>query len=218
MKHNQFFQFSLLLLFLVLSITVYSQKDSLPFTNTNFQVRLDTLKIQSIELGNIKKWYENSAMPWIASLIIAFLTVIINIIISRSTRKTSVRLVERQIESSIRTAGLQFNSTLNSNNRQEWINEVRHCTSELATQCQLLNGEFQEEIQSRENKMVLYEKVIFNRNKLLLLLNASIETHNNFLKSISALVMILDIHLLNSQNRIRDFDNIAFFRKIRRSY
>lgn len=179
-----------------------------------YDAKVDTLRIQQVEKTPVaQEWYESSAMPWIVSLIIAFISVGVNLIISFSTRKTTIRTVKEQIDNSTNLASLQYSSTLNSINRQEWINKVRDCISELITQCKLLNVEFQEDIQNKERKNNLHEKVTYNRNKLRLLLSPQIQQHTDFLNSMKELIDILDIHLLNSNHNIEQYDNLDFMRK-----
>lgn len=190
-----------------------SQVDS-PKAIIKYEAKVDTLRIQQIEkTPSVKEWYESNAMPWVVSLIIALISVGVNLIISYSTRKTTIKTVRDQIDNSTKLASLKYNSTLNSTNRQEWINTVRDCISELITQCKLLNAEFQEATQSRERKNSLHEKVTYNRNKLRLLLSPQIQQHTDFLNSMKELIDVLDKHLLNSNHNIKEYDNFDFMQK-----
>ncbi|MEI9909187.1 MAG: hypothetical protein WDO71_05730 [Bacteroidota bacterium] len=110
-------------------------------------------------------------------------------------------------------ASLEYISTLNSTNRQEWINDVRHCISDLLTQCKLLNMEFQEPIQNEELKKKLHEKINYNRNKLRLLLSPQISQHENLLKSTEELIGILEKHMNRSDHDVNEYDNFSFLQK-----
>ncbi|WP_374505784.1 hypothetical protein [Flavobacterium sp.] len=94
-----------------------------------------------------------------------------------------------------------------SNSRQEWVNETRHTISELITQINLLNIEFQEK-NDFEKKKIIHEKLTYNKNKILLLLKPSIEQHKALLDSIKVLMSTLDMHLLNSNSN--NITNVVF--------
>src|SRR5258708_8181759 len=111
--------------------------------------RVDTTQVHK-DVTQPSRWYDSKSMPWVASIIIAIITVIVNLTISSSTRKTSLRVVQSQIESSVNLATVQFHSTLNSKNRQDWIDEVRNCISEFATHVRQLNIELQEKEKDKE--------------------------------------------------------------------
>jgi hypothetical protein len=173
----------------------------------------DTLKIQTIEASPVENnWVKEKNMPWIAALIISILTVLTNILIAKSNLKSAKNNLEQQIQSSTviannqidsnREATLrQFRATLNTNNRQAWVTDVRNVISELLTQAKLLNIEFQETNIDLEKKKILHEKVTYNHVKLLLLLDPSKEHHKPTLQSLVGFMNILDKHLLNSEAR-----------------
>jgi hypothetical protein len=181
--------------------------------NNRYTVQLDTLKFKTIDGSFPKKWYESNSMPWISALLIAVLTVGVNVWISYATRRTSIKIAQQQIENTLKNTISQFHATLNSQNRQDWINEVRNCISELLTQCKLLNSEFQEPKQDMESQKKLHEKVSFNRNKLRLLLSPHLDKHKILLDSMIDLINDLDRHMLNSKHRLEDYDNFGFMQK-----
>jgi len=179
----------------------------------NYRISVDTLKVQNLEKESAKHWFESAAMPWVASIIVAILGLAVNIAVAISTRRTSLKMVDTQIQNSTKLAASQFNATLNSSNRQEWINDVRSCISELITQCNLLNISFQEEPKNKDRERDIHEKVSLYRNKMRLYLSTEIEQHKRFLDEMKEFINILDRHLLNSDNKMEDFDNIEFMRK-----
>lgn len=99
---------------------------------------------------------------------------------------------------------------INFNSRQEWVNETRHAMSELITQANLLNIEFQEKNIDLEKKKIIHEKLTYNKNKLLLLLNPSNEQHKILLDSLNELMTTLDLHLLHSNSNNNPESNVAF--------
>lgn len=175
--------------------------------------KVDTLNAETVEKMQETLWYEHKSTPWLVSIFIAVLSVVVNLIISYFTRKTSIRTVQDQIQSSVKIASHQFHATLNSKNRQEWINDVRNCISEFVTQCRLLNMQFQEPVHTKEKRYILHEKVSLYRNKILLLLSPQIPQHANFLGKMNELLDALEIHLLNSRANILDYNNQEFLVK-----
>ena len=189
----------------------------------------DTLKIQTIETSPVEKnWVKEKNMPWIAAIIISILTVLTNILIAKSNLKSARKNLEQQIQSSTviannqidsnREASLrQFKATLNTNNRQAWVTDVRNVISDLLTQAKLLNIEFQETNIDLDKKKILHEKVTYNHVKLLLLLDPSKEHHKPTLRSLVDFMYILDKHLLNSEARqkeglVIENDNLEFMK------
>lgn len=160
-----------------------------------------------------EEWYESKTMPWAASLIIAFITIFVNLWISYSTRRTSLRVVTSQIESSIKLARVQFQFSLKSKNRQDWINELRNCISEFATHVRQLNILLQREPQD-DKIFALHEKAFLYRSKIRLLLNSAKEEHKVFHKTQEDLMDIFEIHLLNSKANIPQFNNQDFIVKL----
>lgn len=189
----------------------------------------DTLKIQTIETNPIEKsWFSQKNMPWIGAIIIAILTVVTNILIAKSNLKSARKNLEQQIQSSTviannqidsnrETTIRQFRATLNTNNRQAWVTDVRNVISDLLTQAKLLNIEFNASSINIEKKEILHEKVTYSHIKLLLLLDPSKEHHKPTLKSLVDLMNVLDTHLLNSEAREKQGlmiqnDNLEFMK------
>jgi hypothetical protein len=166
------------------------------------------------KVGELKpEWYDHKAWPWVASLLIGVITVGINFYISMAARKTSLAVVQKQIESSVNLAKVQFQFSLNSKNRQDWINELRNCISEFATHARQLNIYLQSERDDKEKAFVLQEKVYLYKSKIRLLLTPSIEKHGIYLTAQEDLMNVLEIHLLNSKAKIDQFNNQDFIVK-----
>lgn len=173
------------------------------------KIIIDTLKIKTIydkETKNV--WYKDNNIPWIIALVISIFGLILN-----------VYLINRQIEANRENTIKQIQATLNTNNRQAWITETRNVITELMTQANLLNIEFQEANISIEKKKILHEKFTYNKNKLFLLLKLDKEKHKNIIDSLTELMTILDTHMLNSKaNNERNmnipFDNSKFMNQI----
>ena len=175
----------------------------------------DSIHSQQTVMADIKStahvpWYEHKATPWIVSLSIAVISVIINLIISITSRRTTLAVAARQIDNSINLAKVQFQSSLNSKNLQDWINEVRNCISEFATHARQYNIELQAKEPNTEKRFQLQEKVYFNRSKLRLLVKPSLPTHSAFLKAENEFMYVLEIHLLNANRNINDYNNQKF--------
>lgn len=162
-------------------------------TNLPTKFSIDTLKVQNIEKKEESKaWYMDNNMPWILALVISFAGILVNILISNK----------------------QIRATLNTNNRQAWVNETRNAITDLMTQARLLNIEFQERQPNIDRKKMLHEKLTQNRTKLLLLLKPEKETHKVLIDSLRTFINTLDEHLLNSNASVQGinipFDNMKF--------
>lgn len=189
----------LLITFFSISSIASGQKhygESIPkisITNLPTKFSIDTLKIQSIEAKEEPLvWYKDNNMPWILALIISFTGILVNILISNK----------------------QIRATLNTNNRQAWVNETRNNLTDLMTQARLLNIEFQESQPNIERKKMLHERLTQSRTKLLLLLKPEKETHKDLIDTLRTFINTLDEHLLNSnanaQGIVISFDNMKF--------
>jgi hypothetical protein len=176
------------------------------------KVQIDTIKIQTIESKQIDKiWYKDNNMPWIVALIISVLGVGVNLLIAfRSLRYSKINL-DSQIKSSTNIANNQIKATLNTNNRQEWLTNVRDVLSELITQSKLLYIELIETDIPGEKVKTIHEKLTYNHVKLLLLLNPNKLHHKELLNSLVEFMGILDKQLLDKHlGNLNEADNIKF--------
>jgi hypothetical protein len=164
--------------------TVEISNDSVPT-----QLTVDTSKVESVDSNETSKaWYYDNNMPWIIALVISTLGILANVYITNR----------------------QIRATLNTSNRQAWVNETRNVITDLMTQAKLLNMEFQETQPDREREKGLHEKVTHNRTKLLLLLKPDKASHKQLLDLLTEFITTLDEHLLNSQAKIKQGLNIPF--------
>lgn len=174
-----------------------------PSVSIPTKIIVDTLRVQSFDIkGTQKVWYEDENMPWIIALTISILGILINLIISNS-----------QIKANQETTLKQIKATLNTNNRQAWVNETRNALTDLITQTRLLNIEFQEKLPNFERKKMIHEKVTQSRIKLLLLLNPEKEYHKELIEVLKTFINTLDEHLLNSNSSAQitiPYDNFKF--------
>lgn len=198
----------LLIFLFLISAESFSQSDSLHIIQKD-SLASDNAKGESRNVP-LTGWYESKSMPWIASIFVGVLTVITNLIISHYTRSTSLRIVKAQIDSSSRLANIQFQATLNSKNRQDWINDVRNAISEFSTHVRQLNIQLQEKEIDRSMVFSLHERVQLFKSKIRLLLSPQIETHQHFLIAQEDLMNVLEDHLLKSKGGYGEYNNQAF--------
>ena len=149
----------------------------------------DTLKVPTVDsLETPKAWYMDNNMPWIMALIISTLGILANVYITNR----------------------QIRATLNTTNRQAWVNETRNVITDLMTQAKLLNIEFQEGLPDRKREKEIHESVTQNRTKLLLLLKPDKASHKELLSLLTEFINTLDEHLLNSRAKNERGINIPF--------
>ncbi len=191
-------------IFLFTVLTVSGQRDSVS------HIKVDTLRVQTIDSKSSKNWYESPALPSITALAIALAGIAVNLIIAYSNQKMILKQTAIQNTNNTELAAKKYIADLHAANRQEWINKVRDCASELTTQCKVLNIAFQEN--NPQDEKMAHEKVTLYRNQLLLYLNDKIPEHKAVLRHLSALMDILDKHLFKSHHQDEPFDNAAFMK------
>ncbi|UEG50776.1 hypothetical protein LK994_04720 [Ferruginibacter lapsinanis] len=195
----------LIISFFLIVNSLFAQKntDSLLNTlNSKIDAVQSEIKTHKLELvlqdqdkqDKRKPWIEKNG-PWLIALVVGLLTILANVIINRKQQIAQLRV------------------TLKSKNRQEWINELRNCITEFTTQCKMINIEFQDKQSVEGKKKPMHEKITFNRTKLVLLLNPNKNEHKPLLIAIGELLKILDAHLLNSKQKIDNFDNLDFMER-----
>jgi hypothetical protein len=176
---------------LLVTSALVAQRDS------TYKVRLDTLRVQSLSQPTSEPWYRSSAALAYGALIVSVGSVLVSLYVSSKTWKKNAELSARQA-----------NSKLYADNRQEWVNKVRDCLSNLLTACGQLNISFQQK--SVENDYPLHEKVSLYRNQLRLYLNPQIAAHAAVLEELRLLIGQLDRHLLNRDRVDEPFGNVGF--------
>jgi hypothetical protein len=190
---------TLLVFFITLTTVAFAQQTKL---DSSVQITVtvpkvlaaDTLQVQAVDsLKTSKAWYLDNNMPWILALVISTLGIVANVYITNR----------------------QIRATLNTTNRQAWVNETRNVITDLMTQAKLLNIEFQESPPDRKREKEIHEIVTQNRTKLLLLLKPDKASHKELLSLLEEFINTLDEHLLNSRAKNErglyiPFDNVKF--------
>ena len=156
-------------------------------------IKLDTINFKDLKISDRQNvGHQSNNTPWIISLIIAVLTIIINIWVAKINQATAIRNVKNQIESSKSLALTQFKSNLNTKNRQDWINDVRHCTSDLLSQMALFRILLTKNEPDTGTLLIPYfEKIYYYKNKIALLLNTEKTEQKNLLTSLDKLILLL---------------------------
>ena len=205
---------------LFISSFMFSQrvKDSSYISHSKhiFELSVDTLKLQNIDAKPPhKSWHESPAMPWIIALVVCIITVIVNIYITQINKKTAIKNVQsqlrlmnetsksqiesakeialKQINNSKELSIIQFKATLNTKNRQEWIDDVRHIISECLSQCAMIQLEMaskDEPTIKAEKIQPYFEKLIYNQNKLKMLLNHNKEEQKEVIDKLEDVVKL----------------------------
>jgi hypothetical protein len=175
---------------LLLSLSLVAQKDSAA------TLKVDTIRIQNLSPAKPETWYGSPAALAYGALLVSVASLVGSVYISKKSWRKNAELVAKQ-----------SNSKLHADNRQEWINKVRDCLSELLAACNKLNLSFQEE--TDESYFAIHNRVILHRNRLRLYLNPKLETHGRVLNDITAVVNLLDVHL-NDVHPNQEFDNFQF--------
>lgn len=145
-------------------------KDTLvhDFVNGQAKIAVDVPDSVRVVLSNQSTdsfWIRQ--LPWLVAAAISIITILINIFINIYQRGTTFKL-----------AVIQHNSNIASKNRQDWINTVRDCVSEILTNLGTYNMKIasMSQLQIGQAKIETWEetkKIMFYRWKSKLLLNSS---------------------------------------------
>ena len=222
MKKQIKYLLTIFLFLSVLSPSIYAQAK--PPAINELKIIVDTLKVKkSIDTLKVQflpqiKEKEQNDKPWQIALLVGILTFIATVFASLLNRRITLKslvankdIAIKQIENSQLVTLHQFNSTLKTKNRQEWVNELRNTMSEFMANCTKINVEFQDPSNdSRERIKDIHEKITLNRTKLRLLLDPEKDLHNKLLSSMSDFVNIIDEHVLNYRGNINHYKNFDF--------
>lgn len=172
------------------------------------QLTTDTLKLAIIKPVETEKvWYEQEKnMPWIASTVIALCSILANIIISWRSMKTTMKVTRLNIENSQNSLSTQFNITLNTKNRQDWINTLRDSVSEFLAQSNMLVVGYDTSGKptfDEKKHPEIYEKLNYQCSKIAMLLNPDKEEQRKLIESVFDMVRIC--------TSIMDNDSIHLF-------
>jgi len=133
----------------------------------------------------------SSNTPWIVSLIIGLLTVAVNLFISWHTRKVTLEVAGRQLETSREISKQQFIADLNTKNRQDWINQLRDSIAELLSQCMMINAEYEKTPFEEELANKHFQKVILLRAKIIMMLNPDKPDQQKIIDHIESIVLLM---------------------------
>ncbi len=170
-------------------------------------LNVDTLRIQNITSPQSKTaWYEGPNTPWVLALIISISGLTLNLIIAN-----------KQIKNNNKQQVKEIKATLNTSNRQTWLNELRNTLADFTSCAKSLNLSFQIK-NVGEKRFELHERFSYNLNKLLLLLKEDKSLHKSLIDEINELLRIIDSNLMvmsqESNETVLDFDNAGLLVKI----
>jgi len=167
----------------------------------------DTIKIQNIPSPKEKTaWFQDTNAPWVLALLISIAGLALNLIIAN-----------KQIRSNKEQQLKQIKATLNTNNRQEWITELRNTITELSASAKSLNMSFQ--LPSLFDKQFeIHNNFSTKLYKLMLLVKQNKPLHEALMNAVDDLVKLLDNHLFEMNNKQKgyesNFDNNKVLTKI----
>lgn len=167
----------------------------------------DTIKIQNIPSPKEKTaWFQDTNAPWVLALLISIAGLALNLIISNRQIKSNHKLQLKQIQ-----------ATLNTNNRQDWITELRNTLAEFATTGKALNISIQTSVDEKE-KIKAHHEFAIHFHKLLLLLKQNKPLHIKLTNQIVEFVTLIDKQSgesVKKQKGIKaEFDNNEILEKI----
>lgn len=180
------------------SLTIFGNKiDSLDTKKNSIQSQPTDVKIsipQTIHIEDITEKSDTTMsldknMPWIAALLIGFSAAFVNFWVAHRLRQSNERNLQRQIENSKETTLTQFNATLATKNRQDWINELRQTLSEFLTYSMCLTPSFVP-LEPEEHKKYL-EKLAFTKSKIELLINVDKQEQIELLVALDNVLEVL---------------------------
>lgn len=152
----------------------------------------------------------DSIMIWMVALIVGFFTIISSILINRSQRKSNERITMLSLESSENSArsnienakelaladiqntsklsNQEYKATLNSKNRQDWVNELRDSMSELLSKSAIISIEYSKDKPDIEKIKPYFERIIYYKSKITLLINPNKSEQNKIIIEASNII------------------------------
>jgi len=200
------------------------KKDQLLKPKADIIIKVDTLKTRTVtdtlkvQISSSPSTSEKNDRPWQIPVLVGIFAFVATITASLINKQTTLKSIDtnkeiaiKQIQHSHYATVHQFNSTLKTKNRQDWINDVRNTISEFISSSIKINIEFQDpSTESKQKIKDIHEKITINRAKLKMLLNPEKPLHNNVLISMDDLMDIYDSHLLNFRTKLGTYDNNKF--------
>jgi hypothetical protein len=193
--------------------------------SSEIRIKQDTSNLSKIELiikgqpTTVKN--ESNDKPWVIALSIGILTALVTLIGTFVNRSVAISGINASAENAIKQINNaqeinlhQFNATLKTNNRQDWINELRTTMSEFMSNCSRINLEFQNPGENSKEKIKeIHEKITLNRTRLILMLDPKKPSHEELLNYMKDFVNLVDYHVLNYRGNINDYKNLEFIQK-----
>ena len=172
-------------------------------------IKTDTIPFIQLKNNDTKGFDYLVNMPWIIAFFIGLISVITNLVINRAQRQLNLKLIEKQLDNSIKTLKLQFNSTIATTNRQIWINSLRDNVSDYIARLVALhiliaenNGDM-----SKVANSIEYKEINSLRWKIILMLNSKNEQlHKSFEELIDKVFSLekIDENYLMCLNQIKE--------------
>lgn len=148
----------------------------------------DTLQVENLK-GNVS-WFEKY-FPAIVVLFVGLVSAIINLLIGRNiqrsnekTRISNENNLRRQIESSEKLTKSNYKATLAIQNKQEWINNVRHELSAVISRSVKIAFKKQFPKNDASDMDEDFEKLKYHISKVELLLSSDNPQQKNVTKSV----------------------------------
>lgn len=116
------------------SFILYKSEDSVLVSRQDVLYIFDHQNCQRFCAFN---WERN--MPWIGAIMIAIMTVIVNIYINRKSSEALRENTNKQLINAKEISKMKFNKTVLSGNRQLWIKELRELISRILTLSMILS-------------------------------------------------------------------------------
>lgn len=128
---------------------------------------------ETVKIKDVSEKHDNysSYMPWITALIIGILSGLINIWIADRIKKSNEKTIGLQMNNAKNLALSEFKATLGTNNRQGWIDELRHNLSELISESAMIAVEASAEKPDDEKLKFHFKKMNYNKAKISMLIN-----------------------------------------------
>ena len=189
---------AIILILTISSLAFAQQRDSVSnngLSKERIVFTADTLRIQNMNSAESNTaWFEGPNTPWVFALVISIAGLTLNLIIANKQIKNNNRQQIRDIK-----------ATLNTSNRQTWLNELRNTIADFATCAKSLNVALQNK-NLAEKQIELHERFSYNLNKLLLLLKEDKRLHKSLIDKTDELLTIIDSNLFVVGQKFNESD------------
>lgn len=188
----------LIILLLFFSTTVFgkqkidsTKQNKTISAQTQSQVNLNLPSILQIQRISDKQdnlsFFEKHFVSFIA-LIIGIISAIVNLCVARRLRYSNERNLQKLIENAKETTMREFNATINTHNRQEWINELRHTLSQLLSYTTQILPPLEDTYGKSIDKNAFVEKIAYSKAKIDLLTNEEKPEQKTLLDAVDRII------------------------------